>query len=341
LVKKPVISALLLLLSQLALIPANAEDRQLASGVLSIIEAAQDADVALRDVVFSMLAVQFERRGVRLTNVQPDSASSSSVTASGLQRAVEQNTQYFLLVRYSTTENDLDLNVELYDVASRKSLGAAEASGRIGLSLDSVVAQALNQALDGVAFRPPAAPAKAVATQPAAAPPASSPLAALARKAFRLTGGAAPFLPLGGPGGYAQLGVLATLSADYRFSLGPGELGVGVLTGMCITNLVGLASNGSLLVVPIGAELTYSMNEGGFPGVVVRLSGGPAIMSLTTVYDGTLTKPAPYLLAGVDLAFPMTPLLGLSVELAWTAFFESASLAIMGFVPEMGLYVRL
>jgi hypothetical protein len=361
-----------MLMSLSALAPALAEDRQPSSGVLGLIQAAPGAEAALHDVVSSVLAVQFERRGVHFAPVQSDEPSS------GLQQAAEQNTQYFILARYTTSSADFGLSVELYDVASRKSLATAKASGQIGLSLDSVVAQALNKALAGVVFRPPPAPPQAstqaaaagqsepahaaataaaqtepattVAAQTAAAQTpqpaaphtaASQPAVPRARRLFAFSAGAAPFLPLGGPGGYAQLGVLASLSADYRFRLGPGELGVGLLTGLCAASVAGFAADGSLLMVPIGADVTYSMNEGGFPGILVRVSGGPAIMSLTTAYDGALSKAVPYVLAGMDLSFPFTPLLALSVELAWTAFFESASLTIMGFVPEITLYVRL
>jgi hypothetical protein len=361
--KKFLIPLLAISLLQLTLIAA-AEDRQPGSGVLACVQPEQGADGTLREVVRSMLEVQFERRGTRLTSVQVDAAVPSAQAQSGLKEAAKQNTQYFVLAKYTTSSTDFGLDVELYDVASSKSLSTGAASGRIGLALDSVVAEAVDRALVGVMFRP--APQPPSAQTSSAGGTAATPVPGVttndggnapsttggtsradkkttgARGGARLgfTGGAAPFVPLGGPGNYAQLGVLATLSGNYRFPVGPGQLGVGFLTGVGAMNVAGLVADGNLVVVPIGAEVTYSMNEGGFPGVLARLSAGPAVMGLTTAYDGTLTKTVPYVLAGLDLSLPFTSFLGLSIELAWASFFESTSLAIMGFVPEVTLYVR-
>ncbi len=53
-----------------------------------------------------------------------------------------------------------------------------------------------------------------------------------------------------------------------------------------------------------------------------------------------MTKLVPYLLAGMRMDLPFAPVIGLAVEADWVAFFESASLPLMAFAPEVALYVR-
>jgi hypothetical protein len=63
-------------------------------------------------------------------------------------------------------------------------------------------------------------------------------------------------------------------------------------------------------------------------------------MSVSTSYAGTLSKPIPYLMAGMRVDVPFTSFLGLALEAAWTGFFESPTDVIMGFAPEVSVYVR-
>jgi hypothetical protein len=327
--------------------------------------------------VVSALDLQFMRRSARFDTVATGGLAEPEVATEGLRQAAERHQQFFLFGEYSTSSRDLTLTIRLYDVETGAKLSSASASGRIGLSLDSVVARVLDEVLAGLTLQtapqplPPAetgekptaiAPGAAQSpgaaetpgtTQPpgAAQPPEGAPGAespgktpTLSRSTERprrisLTSGAAPFIPLGN-GAYTELGVLATFSAVFRFPLGPGLLGAGVLTGVSAMNAAGAASTASLLLVPLGAEISYSMNEGGFPGIVFHVSAGPALMSVSTAYAGTLTKPVPYLMAGMQVDLPFTSYLGLALGAAWTGFFESRSLVIMGFAPEVSVYVR-
>jgi hypothetical protein len=42
----------------------------------------------------------------------------------------------------------------------------------------------------------------------------------------------------------------------------------------------------------------------------------------------------------MSLQVPLASFLGFAVDATWTAFFESSSLVIMGFAPEISLYAR-
>jgi hypothetical protein len=274
----------------------------------------------------------------------PDGPLPSRATA-GLSEAAAQNSQYLLLGDYSTTPKDFTLRLELYDVATSRLIRESTASGRIGLSLDSVVEAVLDTALAGIEFRPVAAPetaaripAPAIPTVGGTGVPVAGPSSG--RKIFAITSGAAPFITMGDASAYASLGILATLSADFRFPLGPGVLGAGVLSGACVLDAAGVVAAARLIIVPIGADLFYSMNEGGFPGIVIHLSGGPALINVDSDYSGSLTKAIPYLLAGLSLDLPFSRSFGLAVDVDWAAFLESASFLIMAFAPEVSVYVR-
>ena len=352
---------------------AATADRPPAAGVLGSVEAAPGADPALLEVVLTALDLQFMRRNAPFVSVSLK-GTDRDVETLGLRQAADRHQQFLLLGVYSTSSRTMTLSVQLYDAETGARLSSAAVSGRIGLSLDSLVTRALDKVLAGLTLQPapqPLAPAGSGEKPGAIAPGSDLAPGALvpalppgpgaggaagnpgepgstagpgARPASRpaalsMCTGAAPFIPLGN-GTYANLGVLGTFSAVYRFPLGPGLLGMGILAGVGGMQATGLVSTATLLVAPVGAELSYSMNEGGFPGILVHVSAGPAVFNATTTFEGTLSKVVPYLLAGMRLDAPFTPWLGISVEAAWVGFFESNSDVIMGFAPGASLYAR-
>jgi len=337
-----------------------------AAGVLGSVEAAPGADPSLRDVVLTALDLQFMRRNAPFASVSLGSPGGEAETQ-GLRQAAERHQQFLLLGVYSTSARDMTFTVQLYDARTGARIRSAAVSGRIGLALDSLVARALDNVLSGLTLQSapqptapaetgdkpvPIAPGTDQASRPEPLQPAEPGVSAVPaapalpdnRPAGRPTSlamstGAAPFIPLG-RGTYANLGVLGTFSAVYRFPVGPGIVGAGILAGVGTMKATGAVASAGLLVVPVGAELSYSMNEGGFPGILFHLSGGPAVLSASTSYEGTLTKAVPYLIAGMRVDAPFTSYLGMSVEAAWAGFFESTSVLIMGFAPGVSLYAR-
>jgi hypothetical protein len=346
---RPAFSPVLVLFSLLAVCTAAADDTSASAGVVCSVDAAVGADTSLREIVTSAFAVQLSRRQALTEMVSSAPGRSSTQPAEGLAAASGRHAQFFLLGQYSTSPRDFTLRVDLYDVAAAKLVRSSSASGRIDLSLDSVVAEVLDKAFSGIALRQVAEAAPVLAALGAPNGPAAIVVDGTAgaasrsdgvRRLFTISSGAAPFIPLGGTGTYANLGILATVSANYRFPLGPGVLGAGLLSGVCVLDAAGAATDARLLMVPIGADVRYTMNEGGFPGIVVHVSAGPAMMNVNADYSGSLTKVVPYLLAGMSLDLPFSPSMGLAVEAAWAAFLESLSLPIMAFAPEVLFYVR-
>jgi hypothetical protein len=287
-------------------------------------------------------------------------ADSSEQTAFTLRRALSdaasQNTEYLLIGTYSTTATEMLLQVELYNVTSGVKIRSAAVSGKIDLSLDTIVAQALEKALSGIKFQeaaativvpPPAettplpiAPATGTPRQPSTEPAAVSDGGrALPWKLFGISSGVAPLIATGPASDYTKLGLLATFAVDLRFRLGAGAFGAGILSGACWLSATGAVSTADILIVPIGIDLQYLLNEGAFPGITLHLSGGPALMSVNASYVGDQSKIVPYLIAGMTLDLPFAPFIGLAIEASYVAFLES-SLLIMAFAPEVSLYVR-
>jgi hypothetical protein len=315
------------------------------------------ADRSLQEVLAGSLSVQLTRRKTvfQLTNA---SDARTFTLANGLKQAATQNVEYLLVGTYTTTATDCSLQVDLYEVAGGKKIRSTGSSGRINLSLDSVVAQALEKALTGISFHEPSAgiaaaqqgetPSEAISPAIEAAPvqvpvnPATGEANHAPEPFWRLlaiSSGVAPLITTGAASDYAKLGLLATLALDFRFRLDSGTLAAGILSGVSWLGAKGAVSTADILIVPIGLDLQYAMNEGSFPGITLHLSGGPALMSVDADYTGTETKIVPYVLAGMTLDLPFAAFMGLAVEASYVAFIES-SLLIMAFAPEVSLYVR-
>jgi hypothetical protein len=337
---------LLLLSTSLSVLPASAEEQASASGLVGAIEPGVGADTSLRGIVSTALTVQLARRQARLEIVELSDVPQSSRAPKGLSRAAGENAQYLLLGEYTTSPKSFTLAIDLYDVKTKMKVRTITTTGRIDLTMDSVVADALDRTLSGLEFKQVAAVRTSLpetTAEPMATTTVITPIPGFRGQPVRslsLSSGVAPFIMMGGASTYASLGLLATFSADLRFPLGPGVFGAGFLSGVCMLSAAGAVANAQVLLVPIGADIRYSMNEGSFPGIVIHVSGGPAMMNVTTDYDGSLTKLVPYLLAGMSLELPFAPFIGLSIAADWAAFFESASLPLMAFAPEVSLYVR-
>jgi hypothetical protein len=320
---------------------------------MGVIVPSTGADRSLQNVLAGSFTVQLTLRkaSLRLAGAGEETAFT---LRRALSEAASQNAEYLLIGTYSTTASEILLQVELYNVTTGQKIRSAATSGKIDLSLDTVVAQALEKTLSGIRFRqasadivvaPPAettpqpiAPATGTPREPATAPAADAgheqPWQVLA-----ISSGAAPLVATGPASDYTKLGLLATFSADLRFRFAAGAIQAGILSGICLFSAAGVVSSADILIIPIGVDLQYLLNPGAFPGIILHLSGGPALMNVKASYFGDESKIVPYVLGGMTLDLPFSRAFGLALEASYVAFLES-SLLIMGFAPEVSLYVR-
>ncbi len=320
---------------------------------MAVVAPAAGPDQSLRGIIADAVQVQLLRRNAPV--VQPGADVDPARAASELlPLAAAQGARYLLLCTWSTVDSRLSLTAEMRDTLSSTLLGAGRAEGRVDLSLDEVVARALEDALAGVSFpdRPVAGGNEAPAVPAAgAAPPApnaaarQSPPAAAAvlppqrRRTFGLSAGAAPMIPTGPAAAYTDLGLLATAAFELRFPFRVGTLCAGILSGACLFAAEGASSDAFVVIVPLGIDAGWRLGGDGM-GFGLHIGGGPALMATTAPAVSTLVKIVPYALAGMSLEIPFSAALGLSVEASYALFFESALLPIMAFAPEVSLYVR-
>jgi len=322
---------------------------------MGVILPATGADRSLQDVLAGSFTVQFTLRKAAL-HIADSGAEAAFTLRRALSEAAAKNAEYLLVGTYSTTATEILLQVDLYNVSSGQKIRSATTSGRIDLSMDTLVAQALEKTLAGITFQEasavvvapppettpqPIAPAITGPHEPATAPAVVADSGhAQPWKLFGISSGVAPMIATGPAADYAKLGLLTTFAVDLRFKAGAGALEAGILSGACWLSATGVVSTASILIIPIGVDLQYLLNSGAFPGIILHASGGPALMSVNAGYTGTETKIVPYVLGGLTLDLPFDPSLGLTVQANYVAFLES-SLVIMAFAPEVSLYVRL
>jgi hypothetical protein len=390
----PRVALVAALLIVAAVHPVSPQERGSPNGVVYAVTPGQGADATLKSVISSAIDLQLAKRNASAEELDTNLVNGQA-SGDPLKAAAEKNSQLLLLISYTTNTESLALKLRVFDVASSKQIAEAAESGRIDLSLDAVIAEAVDAALQGVSLAPAAQPvpgteaagtgtaqgqgtptadatttaaagagttatpgsaAQTAATGTAAAGTGSAAAAAAAvdtgagpgpvlpaKRKVSLVGistGAAIFLPSGAAGTYVSMGALATLGVNVRFALGPGTLGAGIVSGVAEMQATGAVTQASILLVPIGVDARYTLNDGGFPGITVHVSGGPSIMNVTASYTGSLTKVIPYVIGGMTLDLPFFSFLGLSIDASWAAFFESSALIIMGFTPEVLLYVR-
>jgi hypothetical protein len=320
-------------LTMIACAGGYAESSQPGPDILGFILPGPDADASLQPVLRQSFTVQLARRKLIAQLAESDRPQEFKLKEA-LSITTGRDAQYLVLATYTTTTTECGFLVQVYDPASGELLQGGEASGRIDLSLDAVVAHALDVALAGIRFREaPAAVVTPVETLPV--------MPRETWKQFSLSVEAAPLFATGVVSEYAKIGFLAALTADYRLPIGTGVLEAGVLAGVCIMNATGAVTEAGLLVLPVGIDLRWVMAAGSFPGVTLYLGGGPALMSVTAAYLGnSMAKIVPYILAGLTLDLPFSPVFGMAFGARYVAFLES-SLPIMAFAPTVSVYVQL
>jgi hypothetical protein len=241
--RRLLIAAILVILASAI---GGAAGRSPGSGVMGVILPASGADRSLQDVLAGSFTVQFTLRKAALHLA--DSGEDAAFTLRrALSEAASRNAEYLLVGTYSTTPTEILLQVDLYNVSSGEKIRSAATSGRIDLSLDTIVAQALEKTLTGIKFQeasanivvaPPAettpqpiAPATSGPREPDTAPaPVSGAAGTQPWKLFGISSGVAPMIATGPASDYAKLGVLATFSVDLRFRLAAGALAAGILS---------------------------------------------------------------------------------------------------------------
>ena len=224
--------------------------------------------------------------------------------------------------------------------------GATARAGVLGLGLEELVAQGVQDLRETIGDRPEAQPIEAVAPIPVEAddPPGdvsvqSPPPPLTAVRRFQFMAGAAPFLTTGRAGSYFTTGIAESLYAGYRLPFLRDHLSVGLHLGAYTFAAAGEVASSTNAILPLGVQILLHSGGSGVLATYARVSGGPALFMVTPNGVATLTKLTGYVHAGVGISVMFLPSVGLGIEGGYTLFFESY-FPIGGFVPSVFVHMR-
>ena len=250
---------------------------------------------------------------------------------------------------YSVTGSQMAISFQWRDIQKKTPPVAREEQGALDLTLDSVILKALDELLSSVqervkqlaAQRAAAEKAQAEAAEASdnsrkvpvevvtvAAPPAPTSVR------FSLSSSIASFLPIGPARDYFSVGLYPSLLANLRFVTPAGRFAVGLCAGVNFFSANGSVDTASSFLVPIGADIRYEIGNGAPILAFAHVSGGPALLVLSTGSQGTLTDITAFVRSGIGLSFMISPRLGISLISDYEVYFEMPYL-IMGFSPTV------
>jgi len=339
-----------------------------------------EQDAAFQKILTTALGIELARAG--LAARIPEEALLAALAAAPLERLLEEATDadFLFLERYTSTEETIHLEVEVWRVKGGERIASASASRRIDLRLDEVVGPVVDELLpqmrphlaEAVQERqrlaeaqiPPAEAPEAPAAQASQEQAEPEPLPAGQERPDRtppagrapelrleIGAGGGTFFPMAELDPLFRFGYLAELYLEHRSHLGSAALAYGVYTGYAglLPAEQDTASYfGSL--IPVGLSLRLGTSERSRLGMHVRIQAGAALnVSPQDKVVQRLTRVLPQAKAGAGLSLALSPRLGLSLdflyELLLYMYMQNGTLVvepIMGFtVPALFFYIRL
>jgi len=315
-----------------------------------------------RELISGFVRVELEEAGLRTLTAQASATAltaARAVTADQAPPGVEEllelagaaGADLLVISRFSTREEQIRIDFAWYDVAARVPVAATSRSQAMDLSFDRIIQEgvaalllASGPWLARLPVRPPQAPLASGSPPPAAVEPLRLPepvSSGLRPKPGRweLGAGTGPFLAVGRASDYFKLGFLPSLSWSFRLGRPESPWRIGVFGAACWFRAAGAGSRSTAVLAPLGPELRFA-SAGDRPlGTFLRLSGGPALFSLSPENQASKTKLIPFLLGGMGLLLPIGSRLALALEPSYLVFFEPQA-PIMGFMPSGSIYVR-
>ena len=332
----------------------------------------------LEDIVSELTVLSLSEQGFDVVS-PPDEAETPSPDAPAevfAGMAGKYGADFFLCSGYGIDSEDIVFDFTWYDAGAGTVTLRREVSGRIDLSLDMFLTDAIREILDAEQARikevRAAAPETAepaekeieelvVADQPVkngpskvepektepvkAEPKAIEPAPA---NSLDLSAGFSAFLVVGVASKYATIGYNPLLSIMYGVRLSRiDSLNVGFESGINFLKMDGLSLEANGMIVPLGVKIGYLHAVSTSVELFTGLSGGPAFFILTPGPDAAENlgwtykmKLISFIAADAGVAFHFGESFGLDVEIGYALYFEG-SMTVMGIAPAAKLYVRL
>jgi len=226
------------------------------------------------------------------------------------------------------------------------------------LELDELATQGIRELRDSIGecaepvvittvVVPPSAPEPAPAPLPdeqetaavssSAVPPTPTPDAPVHR--VQVAVGVAPFFTTGRAGDYFTTGMAESFSAGYRLPILNDHFTAAMHVGVYTFEAAGAVASSTNALIPIGLQIQFQTGGTGLFVSYARVSGGPAVFTVSPNGMDTLTKVTGYVHAGIGLSIMFLDHVGLGVEAGYTMFFEKY-FPIGGFVPSVFVHMR-
>jgi hypothetical protein len=328
-----------------------------ASDVLVGVYALDRGMESLRPVIVSAIQYKLSNRGLSVA-VQPSGEQGSDVDA----QAARNGNPIALKCLYSSANNRLSVSLEWRDLQKGGKPVTSEQSGPLDLSADAVILQAVDSLLSAVSERidalararaarlppPPVSPpaVKTAPTGPAVAGsqipsggfspprPAQGAAPSASTRRFALTTGFAPFIAVGPASYYFTVGLLPSVLASLEFSTGAGRFAVGLYAATNYFSAVGLTDSSNNFMIAVGPDVRYALGDGRPFLAFAHLSGGPALLLMSSASQGMLMDITAFMKSGIGATVYVTAWMGVSLSADYEMYFEMPYL-IMGFSPTV------
>jgi len=309
-------------------------------------------------VVAGALELRFHPAGLILDVRTLHLSGSAQPGNDTLARQVgEKAAGAILICRFSIVDQKFTATMDWRDVKKGTRATVSEQRARVDLSLDAFILRVLDTLLAQVqgridemaAKRRETAAARAAAeTPPDAGPQEPAPVVSArptieddtrARR-FLLSTGIAPFIPVGAASSYFSLGYMSFVAGNVVFPIPSGRIGVGISLGVIAFTAQGASGASTNFLVPLGLDASYRLGESSMAGLLFHLSGGAAVLFVSSPTLGTKAKTVPFLrgAVGVELLFSIT--VGVLLDAGYEIYFEMP-LLIMGVSPALEISLRL
>jgi hypothetical protein len=289
---------------------------------------AESTKTELEHAGFSVVVDAKNTTGIEAQS-QPEAASLS---AQQLQRITSRFDAQFLVVTvFSIEEDEARIRLSWYDLAQGRLVATVSKAGKIDLSFDRTVAEAIEEILT----RSEASPVRTgLAPLPAGGD------SQMRRRRFEVAIGFSSYLVNGWASDYFKVALMPAACVDYRIPLARGFVAVGLYGAAGLFSAEGELAVSESALIPVGLDLRYGFEAGMPLGVFVHISGGPALLTVDPNQRGRLWKVIPYTMAGLGIDVRLTPFMGVWVETAYSLYFEKENW-IYGFNPSLYLCLRL
>ena len=328
-----------------------------------------EQQAAFRKVLTAALGIELDRAGLAARIPE----RLAELAAAPLDRLLEAaaDADFLFLERYTSTEQTIRLEVEVWRVKGGERIASASASRKIDLRLDEVVGPVVEALLPRMrphldeavrerqrltaALAPPEALQAQTELQPGAGPVAgrpeplpagqerpdrAPPAGQAPERRLEIGAGGGTFFPMAELDPLFRFGYLAELYLERRSRLASAVLAYGIYTGYA--GLLPAQSDtasyfGSL--IPVGLSLRLGTSDRSRLGMHARFQAGAAMnASPQGKVEQRLTRVLPQAKAGAGLSLALTPRLGLSLdflyELLLYMYMQNGTLVvepIMGF----------